>query len=104
MVYQLTHAFPKSEEYGLSSQMRRSASSIPTNIAEGCGKNSDKDFARFLDHAMGSASELEYQILLALDLEYMPHATYESTNQELIEIKKILNAFIQKVRPKTAKS
>lgn len=53
---------------------------------------------------MGSASELEYQFLLALDLEYLPHATYESTNEELIEIRKMLNAFIQKIRPKTAKS
>jgi len=97
-VYRLTQEFPKSELYGLVSQMRRSSSSIPTNIAEGCGRNTEKDFARFLDNAMGSASELEYQLILASDLEYIPRDTYEKTNAELIEIKRMLNAFIQKVR------
>ena len=76
-IYRLTHEFPKSELYGLVSQMRRSSSSIPTNIAEGCGRSTEKDFARFLDNAMGSASELEYQLILASDLEYVTHETYE---------------------------
>jgi four helix bundle protein len=58
-IYRVTQAFPKTEVYGLVSQMRRCASSIPTNIAEGCGRSTEKDFARFLDNAMGSASELE---------------------------------------------
>lgn len=97
-VYRLTHGFPKSETYGLVSQMRRSVSSIPTNIAEGSGRNTEKDFARFLDNAMGSASELEYQLILARDLEYISHDTYESKNSELIEIKRMLNAFLQKLR------
>lgn len=97
-VYRLTQGFPVSETYGLVSQMRRSVSSIPTNIAEGSGRNTEKDFARFLDNAMGSASELEYQLILARDLEYISHDTYESQNRELIEIKRMLNAFLQKLR------
>lgn len=97
-VYRFTQQFPKTETYGLVSQMRRSVSSIPTNIAEGCGRNTEKDFARFLDNAMGSASELEYQLILAHDLEYIQHGTFEQTLLELTEIKRMLNAFIQKLR------
>ena len=97
-IYRITKEFPKSESYGLVSQMRRSSSSIPTNIAEGCGRNTEKDFARFLDNAMGSASELEYQLILAYDLQYITLDNYEKTNAELAEIKRMLNAFIQKLR------
>lgn len=94
----MTRDFPKSEAYGLISQMRRSSSSIPTNIAEGCGRNTDKDFARFLVTSMGSASELEYQLILSYDLKYIAQPEYESTLSELIEIKRMLNAFIQKLK------
>ena len=87
-VYELTRSFPKEEIYGLVSQIRRSASSIPTNIAEGCGRNTDADFARFLDTSMGSASELEYQLILSRDLAYLSLEAYETTNTELVEIKK----------------
>jgi four helix bundle protein len=66
-VYNATKGFPKEELYGLTSQIRRSSMSIPTNIAEGCGRNTDADFARFLQMAMGSASETEYQLILARD-------------------------------------
>jgi four helix bundle protein len=97
-IYRITREFPKSELYGLVSQMRRSSSSIPTNIAEGCGRNTERDFARFLDNAMGSASELEYQLILSHDLEYISKDTYERTALELTEIKRMLNAFIQKLR------
>ena len=97
-IYRLTQEFPKTELYGLVSQMRRASASIPTNIAEGCGRNTEKDFARFLDNAMGSASELEYQPILAQDLEYIDQDTYEKVNLELTEIKRMLNAFIQKLR------
>ena len=99
-IYKLTQGFPKSELYGLTSQMRRSASSVPTNIAEGCGRSTDGDFTRFLDHSMGSASELEYQLILSHDLSYLPTETFETTSSELIEIKRMLNAFIQKLRAK----
>ncbi len=78
--------------------MRRSSASLPTNIAEGCGRNSDADFARFLDHGMGSASELEYQLILSKDLGYLANDQFAATSTELIEIKRMLNAFIQKLR------
>ncbi|MCB1229495.1 MAG: four helix bundle protein [Verrucomicrobiae bacterium] len=97
-IYRITKSFPGTETYGLVSQMRRSASSIPTNIAEGCGRNTERDFARFLDTAMGSASELEYQLILACDLNYIPQEIFETTLTELTEIKRMLNAFIQKLR------
>jgi four helix bundle protein len=97
-IYRLSQEFPKAETYGLISQMRRSASSVPTNIAEGCGRNTERDFARFLDNAMGSASELEYQLILAHDLKYIQHEAFEKTIHELTEIKRMLKAFIQKLR------
>lgn len=76
-VYRVTRNFPKAELYGPTSQMRRAASSIPTNIAEGCGRGSDGELARFSQIAMGSASELEYLLVLARDVEYLSNADYE---------------------------
>ena len=67
-VYRVTIRFPKDELFGLTSQMRRSSSSIPTNIAEGCGRATNADFTRFLHISLGSANELEYQLLLCRDL------------------------------------
>ena len=90
--------FPKEEIYGLTSQMRRCSASIPANIAEGCGRGSDADFARFLQMAMGSASELEYHLLLAHDLGFLENSLYEKLNNELVEIKRMLNSFIQKLK------
>jgi four helix bundle protein len=69
-VYRVTEAFPKTELFGLTSQIRRAGVSIPANIAEGCGRDTDADFSRFLQIAMGSASELEYHLLLAHDLGF----------------------------------
>lgn len=97
-VYKLTLAFPKEEMYGLTSQIRRAAVSIPSNIAEGCGRDSDGDLYRFLCIAMGSASELEYQTLLCRDLGFIDEELYNSANLEIIALKKMLNAFIQKVK------
>ena len=99
-IYRVTQGFPAEERYGLTSQMRRSSSSVPTNIAEGCGRNTDADFARFLDHSMGSASELEYQLTLSHDLGYMPSDQFEKASTELVEIKRMLNTFMQKLRAK----
>ncbi len=70
-IYQFTRRFPNEERYNLTSQMRRAAVSVPANIAEGCGKGTDKDFSRFLQIAMGSACELEYHLLLSRDLSYI---------------------------------
>jgi four helix bundle protein len=97
-VYQATATFPKEELYGLTSQMRRSASSIPTNIAEGCGRGSDDDFRRFLQMAMGSASELEYQLLLARDLGYLTAADSERLSAAVVEVKRMLASLITKIK------
>ncbi len=97
-VYKMTQQFPSEELYGLTVQMRRSAASVPTNIAEGCGRHTDPDLAKFLTIAMGSASELEYQLLLARDLKYIEPDDYQNIIQQLITAKRMLNTFLQKVR------
>ena len=94
-VYKATENFPKQEIYGLTSQIQRAAVSIPTNIAEGCGKDSDAELKRYFLIAMGSSSELEYLLLLAHDLGYLPNDPYKNLHEELVEIRKMLNAFIQ---------
>jgi len=96
-VYQATKPFPNEELYGLVSQMRRSSASIPTNIAEGCGRDSDAELVRFCQIAMGSASELEYQLILARDLGLLDQPLYDCLSADLVSVKKMLNAFIQKV-------
>jgi four helix bundle protein len=97
-IYKATQDFPKEELYGLTSQMRRSAASIPANIAEGCGKDSDVELARYMQIAMGSASELEYHLLLAKDLNFMDMAAYNQLNMATIEVKKMLASFIKRIR------
>jgi four helix bundle protein len=97
-VYKVTTVFPRDEAYGLTAQMRRSASSIPSNIAEGCGRTGDIELARFCQIAMGSASELEYQLLLARDLGFLNLESYQTLNEELVSIKRMLNVFIGKLR------
>jgi four helix bundle protein len=98
VVYRETSAFPAAELYGLTSQMRRAAASIPANIAEGCGRNGGADFARFLQIALGSASELEYHILLARDLGYLNVACHETIQVDTVEVKKMLTSLLQKLR------
>ena len=97
-IYLVTKSFPKEELFGLTSQMRRSSASIPTNIAEGCGRNSDAEMSRFLVIAQGSAAELEYQIILSKDLSYISLETFNKLSLELTEIRKMINTFIQKIR------
>ena len=99
-VYQATAAFPEDERYGLTGQIRRSAASIPSNIAEGCGRGSDADFARFVQVALGSASELDYQLLLARDLSYLARPAYVVLNGDLTRLRKMLNVFQQRLRGK----
>ena len=96
-VYKNTISFPKDELFGLISQIKRSSSSIPTNIAEGCGRNSDKDFCWFLYIAFGSANELEYQILLSIDLKFIAIENGQKLLVQVEEIKKMLNGLITKL-------
>ncbi len=96
-VYRITKDFPSDERFGLTVQLRRAAASVPTNIAEGCGRHSERELARFMSIAAGSASEVEYQLLLACDLNYIPNETYRELNQQVNEVKRMLNSFIQKL-------
>jgi four helix bundle protein len=97
-VYEASSNFPREELYGLTSQIRRSCVSIPTNISEGCGRSSDTDFARFLQIAMGSASEVEYLLLLGRDLRLLLRQDYEELTGEVIEIKRMLTSLIKTLR------
>lgn len=97
-LYEMTAQFPKEELFGLTSQARRSAASIPTNIAEGCGRSTDADFARFLQIAFGSACEVEYQLILARDLRYIGEDTFFRVSNELTVIKKMISLLLSKLR------
>jgi len=94
-VYGATSSFPRDEMY---SQLRRAAVSVPTNIAEGCGRGSDIDFARFLQIAMGSACETEYLLLLSRDLKYLAQERCQAFASSVTEIKRMLSALLQTVR------
>jgi four helix bundle protein len=96
-VYKVSTIFPKEEMYGLTSQVRRAAASIPANIAEGCGRSSDAELGRFLQIAMGSASELEYHLLLTRDLSLLVEQDYGQLAVEVSEVKRMLASFIQKL-------
>ena len=98
-VYRATTTFPGDERYGLTSQMRRAASSIPANIAEGCGRNGDAELARFLDIAMGSATELDYHLLLARDLAFLDVPSFDRLSAATRAVSKMLAAFSQTLRP-----
>src|SRR6266516_917672 len=97
-IYKATSKFPREEMYGLTSQMRRSSSSIAANIAEGFGRGGNTELARFLQIGMGSASELEYHILLARDLNLMTKIIYGQLQEQLVEVKRMLAALLVKVR------
>ncbi len=97
-IYEFTNVFTREELYGLISQIRRACVSIPTNIAEGCVKSSDADFSRFLYIAVGSTSELEYLILLSIDLKYVNDKSYIELNNDINEIKKMLIGMIKKLK------
>ncbi|HWR73429.1 MAG TPA: four helix bundle protein [Nitrospirota bacterium] len=97
-VYEASRGFPREERYGLTGQMRKSSSSVPMNIAEGCGRGSDLEFGRFLQIAMGSASELEYQLILARDLTYLKPEEYEDLAGDTAEVKRMLAPLIGKLK------
>ena len=98
MIYKATERFPKQELYSLTNQIQRACVSIPANIAEGCGKDSDAELKLYLLIAMGSSSELEYLLMLAHDLGYLPADSYQSIQNDLVETRKMLNAFIQRLK------
>jgi len=97
-VHDATGGFPKDEVFGLTSQIRRSSVSIAANIAEGCGRNTEAELARFLEIAMGSASELEYHLLLSLDLKLLSKSDHEKLNNNVIEVKQMLTSLIRRLR------
>jgi four helix bundle protein len=97
-IYRLTKPFPKDEQYGLTGQLRRAVSSIPANIAEGCGRDSDAELKRFLDIAHGSASEADYHLNLAADLGYLDAADYQPLATEITELKRMIGAFSRKLK------
>jgi len=95
--YRHTGSFPADERFGLSSQIRRSAASVPANIAEGCGRRGNAEFHRFLQMAMGSASEVEYHFLLARDLNYLDASAHTTLTTQVAEVKRMLSALLIKV-------
>ena len=97
-IYTATSIFPRDEIYGVTSQLRRAASSIGANIAEGCGRDGDVELARFLVISMGSANEVENFLLLARDLNYIQPSQYESLVADLTEIRRMQSSFLRRLR------
>jgi len=97
LIYKETNSFPSSEIYGLTSQIRRSAVSIPSNIAEGAGRNSKKEFSRFLSISIGSASELETQLIISRNLGFIEDLTFENIITELEDIRKMTSGLIKSI-------
>ena len=97
-IYKATQQFPKEEIFGLTSQIRRAVSSIPTNIAEGCGRRTNAELANFLNIASGSASEVEYELLLAKGLGYVTAEQCDAWAQEISEIRCMLSAYMKRLR------
>ncbi|MFV9672313.1 MAG: four helix bundle protein [Acidimicrobiia bacterium] len=92
-VYDVCRRFPSEERYGLVSQMRRAAVSVPANIAEGSGRPSSADFARFLGIALGSLSEVDYYVVVARDLGYIDDATARSLNSQIADVRRMMTRF-----------
>lgn len=97
-VYKTSRKFPREELYGVTSQLRRSAASIPANIAEGCGRDGSAELARFIQIAMGSASETELHLLLARDIGLLSQAEHEQIAEQVVEVKKMLTSLWQKLK------
>ena len=97
-VYKTTRSFPREETYGLTSQLRRASASIPANIAEGFGRGGNAELARFLQIGMGSASEVEYHVLLAKDLNLLTQETADDLSARVVEVKRMLASLLIKVR------
>jgi four helix bundle protein len=102
-LYKITATFPKDELYGLTSQIRRAAASIPANLAEGCGRDTQAELARFVHISSGSAVELEYHVLLARDLGFIDQQTFSELDAGINEVKKMLAGFAKTVQSNAAK-
>ncbi len=100
--YRSTKSFPKEEMFGLTSQIRRACASIGANIAEGCGRKGNPELGRFLQIAMGSASEVEYHILLARDLGFLCANEYKLFNARVIELKRMISTLINSLKAEDA--
>lgn len=98
-IYHLTSSFPESEKFGLTNQLRRASVSIPSNIAEGSSRASNKDFSRFLEITLGSCYEIETQLFIASDLKFMSAADLENLSEELQEIIKMISRFKSTLKP-----
>lgn len=103
-VYRNTRALPRSEIFGLQAQMRRSSVSVAANIAEGSGRSGRPELIQFLNVALGSASELQYHLLLARDLGFLEMSPYDSMTQRVVEVKRMLTGLIQRVRAEHQRS
>ena len=99
-VYRITRNFPADEKFGLTAQLRRSCASVPANLAEGCARAGDADFARFVNIALASASasETDYHLLLSRDLTYLSDSIYHSLFEQVSEVKRMLNSFERSLR------
>ena len=97
-VYRQTRSFPSEERFGLTSQLRRSCSSMPANLAEGCARAGDIEFARFVNIALSSASETDYHFLLSRDLNYLDESMYAKLFDQISEVKRMLNSFERSLR------
>jgi four helix bundle protein len=96
-IYQLTKSFPKEEIYGLTSQIRRSSISIPSNIAEGYGRNGNKDYLKFLNIAIASLYEIQTQIEISYNLKYINEIQFNKIFEESREIERMMSSFITKI-------
>ncbi|MNF46186.1 hypothetical protein D3C85_440550 [compost metagenome] len=97
-VYQLTNSFPKEEIYGLSSQIRRSSISIPSNIAEGYGRDGNKDYLKFLNIAISSLFEMQTQLEISFNLKYITEIQFNKIHEESREIERMLSSFTRKIK------
>jgi four helix bundle protein len=97
LVYRATENFPQREKYGLAAETRRTAVSVASNISESCGRRSDREITSFLRIALGSAAELEYQLLLAFDLSFVAEPAYREAEQSVVDVKKMLNGLLARI-------
>jgi four helix bundle protein len=102
-IYRASASFPDDERFGLTAHLRKTALSVPSNIAEGCGRKSTRDLARFLSIAAGSASELDYQLLLAFDLGYLSQESFQPISKQVTRLRRMLYRFIDRLNPDTSR-